>query len=245
MGICANCFKDVPETYLFCPFCGCPTGDIGLKQCGRGHIVYESWKNCPFCGHMENLGKSFINCAPELPEEALPTELLAAGKPGGTNIAENTAVKQETAGDEIDDKTRFETFSGYEYPDKTVLESEPGEDRTILDEGINDTSQLPPFFAWLVFPDEEGKPMHDVRLTRPKSIIGKGSEADVRLQDDFASKLHALIHFEDGNFFLSDLGSTNHTWLNEKKIMIEKLTDGDRVRIGHRQMIFKQVRRSL
>jgi len=226
-----------------------------MKQCGKGHINYESWKTCPFCSNMENLGKSFIRVEPEIPAEPPFTEVLDIINPGETNIAETEAKKQDVIDDktvfesedgsesayEIDDKTRFEKMTA----DKTVMESDPGEDKTILDEGTKGPSQLPPFFAWLVFIDEDGKPLHDTRLTRPKSVIGKGDDADVRLKDDFASKLHALIYFEEKTFGISDLGSTNHTWLNEKKIMKEELADGDRIRIGHQQMIFKQVRRQL
>ena len=259
MEICSNCFKKSSQAYPFCPFCGYPNIDIGLKRCTKGHIIYETYKNCPYCHHMENLGKSLINRDVAEDTEGTGTEILHAKtsirNPGDTPQKRREIKKQEPPDDktvfesdsddktvlegETDDKTRVETMMG--YPDKTVMENET--DKTILDEGIGEP--LPPFFAWLVFIDEEEKPLHDIRLTRQKTVIGKSADSDIQLNDQFASKLHAVIHFEEGNFFISDLGSSNHTWLNEKKIMKEELKDGDKIMIGHQNIIFKRVRRNL
>ena len=258
MEICSNCFKQTSQAYPFCPHCGYPNVDVGLKNCPKGHTIYETYKNCPFCGQMVFVGKSVMNKGPVGHGDPRRTELLAGPNPyiteeiapmGRVVVNENPSIDKtvlETTGmdktvleDEPLDRTKFESMTG--FPDKTVLEAEV--DKTVLDEG--EREPLPPFFAWLVYVDEEGKPLHDERLTRPKRVIGKGADADIRLKDDFASKLHAVIHFEEGRFFLSDLGSTNHTWLNEKKIMKEELNDGDKIRIGRQDMIFKRVRRSL
>jgi hypothetical protein len=155
--------------------------------------------------------------------------VLMPGVPGDKTVVES----------EIDDKTRFETV----VMDNTVLETDA--DKTVMDEGVKRPSTLPLIFGWLVFLGKDGTPVRDVRINREKSMIGKGGEADIRLQDDYASKLHALIHYDQGRFTLSDLGSTNHTWLNDKKITSEELNDGDTIRIGHQRMLFKRVRRPL
>lgn len=242
MEICSNCLKKKPREYLFCPFCGFSAAKIGLKKCSEGHIMYETWKTCSFCARIENLGKSLIDpktqvlggTATEVLDAAEPDAEKKAGVPDDRTVLES----------DIDDKTRLETMSGSGMPlDQTVMESEA--ERTIVDEGIMEPPPLQPFFAWLVLLGEDGKPVHDVRLTREKSVIGKGMDADIRLNDDFASKLHAVIHFEEERFFISDLGSTNHTWLNGKKIIKEELQDGDFIRIGHQEMVFKYVRRKL
>lgn len=259
MEICSNCFKKSSQASPFCSYCGYPNIDIGLKRCGKGHIIYETYKNCPFCHHLENLGKSLVNQSAGENAQGTRTDIIEAK----TNIRnpDNTPPKGmkinkeeppddrtvlETGTDDktifesnTDDKTRVETMTG--YPDKTVLEDE--EDKTILDGGKEEP--LPRFFAWLVYIDEEDKPLHDIRLTRQKTVIGKGADADIQLNDQFASKLHAVIHFEEGKFFISDLGSSNHTRVNEKKIMNEELKDGDKIMIGHQNIIFKRVRRDL
>jgi hypothetical protein len=236
MEICSNCFKKSLQSSPFCPYCGYPNIDIGLKRCGKGHIIYETYKNCPFCHHLENLGKSLLDPQTEPGEDTkmIRTEILEAKTVFENNTDDKTVLEAETA-----DKTRVETMTG--YPDKTVLEDEA--DKTILEEDKGDPP--PPFFAWLVYIDEQDKPVQDIRLTRQKTVIGKSADADIQLDDQFASKLHAVIHFEEGKFFISDLGSSNHTWLNEKKIMNEELKDGDKIRIGHQNIIFKRVRRNL
>jgi hypothetical protein len=61
MEICSNCFKKSSQASPFCPYCGYPNIDIGLKRCAKGHIIYKTYKNYPFCHHLENLGKSLIN----------------------------------------------------------------------------------------------------------------------------------------------------------------------------------------
>jgi hypothetical protein len=192
---------------------------------------------------MENLGKSLVNRQAVENTEGTQTEILDA-KTSKRNPDDKTVFESDT-----DDKTVLEGETGYKtrvetmvgYPDKTVMENE--EDKTILDEGKGEP--LPSFFAWLVYIDEEEKPLHDVRLTRQKTVIGKSTDADIQLNDQFASKLHAVIYFEEGKFFISDLGSTNHTLVNEKKIMNEELKDGDKIRVGHQNIIFKRVRRNL
>jgi hypothetical protein len=235
MEICSNCFKKSLPASPFCAYCGYPHIDIGLKRCSKGHIIYETYKNCPFCHHLENLGKSLLNPQSEPGEDTKETrtEILEA-KTNIKNPDDKTMFEDETV-----DKTRVETMTG--YPDKTVLEDEA--DKTIMEKDKGEPS--PPFFAWLVYIDEQDRPVQDIRLTRQKTVIGKSADADIQLDDPFASKLHAVFHFEEGKFFISDLGSSNHTWLNEKKIMNEELKDGDKIRVGHQNLIFKRVRRNL
>ncbi|MGE5341975.1 MAG: FHA domain-containing protein [Candidatus Omnitrophota bacterium] len=222
MELCSNCFKQIPKEYPFCPYCGCPTIEVGLKQCTSGHIIYETCRTCPFCSQITNLGKS---CLQKETRHNHATEILPASPTEVIPPADRTVIE-----DRIDDQTRVE-FTAVS-------------DQTRIDDTTTLPTPSPLFFAWLVFIDDEGKPIHDIRLTLEKTLIGKGADADIRLNNDFASKLHALIYIEAGQFFINDLGSTNHTWLNEKKITKEKLNDGDRICIGHQPMMFKTVTRN-
>jgi hypothetical protein len=176
-------------------------------------------------------------------EEGFPTETVQ------TPPSDKTVLEGDTG---MEDKTVLETDVGStvleeERLDKTVLEDY--DDRTRLDVDTSDSKtrirepgeKPPPLFAWMVFIDEEGLPLQDIRLTKEKSILGKGDEVDVRVADDFVSKLHALIYFEKDVFYISDLGSSNGTFLNGEKVMKEELKDGDHIRIGHQPMIFKRV----
>jgi pSer/pThr/pTyr-binding forkhead associated (FHA) protein len=63
--------------------------------------------------------------------------------------------------------------------------------------------------------------------------IGRSAEADVRIEDRYASGLHARIFSRDGRTWIEDMSSTNGTLLNDASLKGEaELIDGDVVRIG-------------
>jgi len=63
--------------------------------------------------------------------------------------------------------------------------------------------------------------------------IGRSAEADVRINDRYASGVHARIFSRDGHTYIEDMKSTNGTLLNDATLHGEaELIDGDVVRIG-------------
>lgn len=63
--------------------------------------------------------------------------------------------------------------------------------------------------------------------------IGRGSEADLRIEDRFASGVHCRIHSRGNDYLLEDMQSTNGTFLNGEPIHGEELLrDLDEVSIG-------------
>ena len=71
------------------------------------------------------------------------------------------------------------------------------------------------------------------RLSVGDTTIGRGTSADVRINEDGVSRLHAKIVRElDGTAKIMDLNSTNGTYVNGRRIEIESLREGDRVRVG-------------
>lgn len=62
--------------------------------------------------------------------------------------------------------------------------------------------------------------------------IGRGDENAIVLDDGGVSRRHALISVQDGRHVLSDLGTSNGTFLNGRKIEKEPLENGDRFRVG-------------
>ena len=70
--------------------------------------------------------------------------------------------------------------------------------------------------------------------------IGRSSEADVRIDDRYASGLHARIFSRDGRTYIEDMNSTNGTLVNDATLHGEvELLDGDVVRIGDTQFRFE------
>ena len=63
--------------------------------------------------------------------------------------------------------------------------------------------------------------------------IGRSKEADVQIEDRYASSLHARVFSREGRFYVEDMNSTNGTLLNGATLQGEaELIDGDSVQIG-------------
>jgi hypothetical protein len=63
--------------------------------------------------------------------------------------------------------------------------------------------------------------------------IGRSKEADVRIEDRYASSIHARVFSREGRFYVEDMNSTNGTLLNGATLHGEaELIDGDTVQIG-------------
>jgi pSer/pThr/pTyr-binding forkhead associated (FHA) protein len=64
-------------------------------------------------------------------------------------------------------------------------------------------------------------------------LIGRGSDAQIRLDDDYVSTRHARIAASGDQWFVEDLGSTNGTYIGSARItQPTTLTMGTQVRIG-------------
>jgi FHA domain-containing protein len=74
------------------------------------------------------------------------------------------------------------------------------------------------------------------------AVMGRGDQAEIRLEDPFASSRHARLLRQGGIVVLEDLGSTNGTYLNEELLTgPQPLHRGDRVRIGDSEFTYVDV----
>lgn len=70
-------------------------------------------------------------------------------------------------------------------------------------------------------------------VKKRRNIIGRRVDAAFPVQDERASRDHAAIEFKKGHFMLTDLGSTNGTYLNNKSVKIPTfIKEGDHIRVG-------------
>ena len=69
-------------------------------------------------------------------------------------------------------------------------------------------------------------------------VIGRSRECDLRISDGNASRRHAEVVLEGTSYVVMDLGSTNGTELNGRRIKREALADGDRITIGATDLVF-------
>lgn len=67
----------------------------------------------------------------------------------------------------------------------------------------------------------------------PEQTVGRSPGCQVALDDTFASQVHARIFQGGEGWFIEDLGSTNGTFLNDRKVTApQPLALGDRLKIG-------------
>ena len=70
--------------------------------------------------------------------------------------------------------------------------------------------------------------------------IGRSRDADVQIEDRYASGIHARIFHREGRTYVEDMSSTNGTLLNDAELKGEaELVDGDIVRIGDTEFRFE------
>ena len=77
-----------------------------------------------------------------------------------------------------------------------------------------------------------------VPLEGPTLVMGRGDESGLQLEDVEVSRLHArIVRGSGGAFHIEDLGSTNGTFLNARRINVAPLVDGDRIQLGPRTLV--------
>ncbi len=63
--------------------------------------------------------------------------------------------------------------------------------------------------------------------------LGRAAGCQVTIDDTFVSQLHARLFRRDNQYFVEDLGSTNGTYLNRKKVAAPiAIRKGDRLQVG-------------
>jgi FHA domain len=78
----------------------------------------------------------------------------------------------------------------------------------------------------------------EIELSPDPQTIGRGSSCNIKIGDAGVSSKHAKIWCEDGAFFLMDLGSTNGTFVNDRDVDREQLSDGDTITFGETKARF-------
>ena len=71
--------------------------------------------------------------------------------------------------------------------------------------------------------------------------IGRSPETDIQIEDQFASSRHAQIYERDGYLYIEDMGSTNGTYLNGRRLDARELLQADdRIRIGDTEFRYER-----
>lgn len=84
----------------------------------------------------------------------------------------------------------------------------------------------------------QGLAEQEIALGSDRILIGRGEEADVRIDSVFVSRYHALIVRNRGQDLLLDLGSTNGLLVNSRRIVRRVLKHRDLIQVGPAKVIY-------
>jgi hypothetical protein len=70
------------------------------------------------------------------------------------------------------------------------------------------------------------------KLAGGRLLLGRASGCQLVFADDTVSRRHAELSLRDGSWFIRDLGSSNGTWVNGRRVMEAEIAPGDDVCLG-------------
>lgn len=99
-----------------------------------------------------------------------------------------------------------------------------------------DASSVQGAVNWTPVLDVEGK-RHT--LKQGKTVIGRGSDADITIADTGASRQHLEIVWNGSDGLARDLGSTNGSKINGQRFREAKLQSDTEILVGQTRMVFR------
>jgi hypothetical protein len=107
------------------------------------------------------------------------------------------------------------------------------------DEDALEAAEPAPVSRELVTLTIDGTP-HPVESSR--AVLGRSRDCEIRVSDANVSRRHCeVVQESPTSWVVADLGSTNGTELNGRKITRAELADGDRITLGATDVIFDRV----
>lgn len=101
--------------------------------------------------------------------------------------------------------------------------------RTEVYRVVEHTGNVPPKLLRMIV---GSSPEEVYVIRRQVTTIGRASDNDIVIHEPEVSRHHARIEYRNGYFEIVDLGSTNGTMVNRKRVDRRRLNDGDEVSLG-------------
>jgi len=95
---------------------------------------------------------------------------------------------------------------------------------------------MPIAYLKLLGPEEEEEQVYEIKTN--ETVVGRSSDVDFRVVDVYISRHHARIVRKNGKYQIVDLNSTHGTFINGQRVEDQVLRDGDRVRLGRKELLF-------
>lgn len=95
-----------------------------------------------------------------------------------------------------------------------------------------------PVRGWLVIVEGNQKGS-DFRLYEGSNRIGAGADNDIVITDEYLSTVHAQVRVDGNSYEFIDNGSTNGSYVNDRRVNKEEIIDNDRIRLGRTEFRVK------
>ena len=77
------------------------------------------------------------------------------------------------------------------------------------------------------------------QVTKERFIIGRGKQSsDLTIKDPNVSRQHAMVEYQNGVYFIVDMGSTNGVEYNGQRIARKQIAEGDTFKICDHDLRF-------
>ncbi len=113
-------------------------------------------------------------------------------------------------------------MAGWEEDDRTIIGNHP-----VAGDGGKASKRDRAYLIVLA-----GTQVGEMHKVGDNVVIGRGQDADLRIIDEQISRRHARVAIENGIIVVTDLGSSNGTYVNGRQITRHVLGDGDKIQIG-------------
>jgi len=120
----------------------------------------------------------------------------------------------------------------------TLAKVDPLQDALGLqDNVVVDLDDITPGTAILVIRGGEDEGSHFV-LDAAVTSIGRHADSSIVLDDITVSRRHSEIHHEGNRYVVRDAGSLNGTYVNNQRIDVVELMQGDELQVGKYRLVF-------
>ena len=96
--------------------------------------------------------------------------------------------------------------------------------------------------AWFEARSGPAATLGRVDVTMARFVIGRGHQADLRIDDTMLSRQHAVVFYTGEEFRIRDENSANGTMLNGSLVVEYAVRDGDQVGVGTSLLVFRAKR---
>jgi len=115
----------------------------------------------------------------------------------------------------------------------------PKDDQEITTLGADaQARELPEGILVMLRVVEGAEPGRGYQVTSVPVTLGRDALSGISLPDPKMSRQHAALALQGSEFVLKDLGSTNGTFVNDKRVKESALCNGDQVRLGNTVLEF-------